>query len=52
MHLYNVGMAIWQYIYTFHITNFAKVSNGEMVLHGQKALGIMSGFILLLYSFP
>lgn len=53
MHLYNVGMGIWQYIYTFHITNFAKVSSGEMILHGQKVLGIMCahGLCLVLSSF-
>lgn len=55
MYLYNVGMGIWQYSYTFHVTNFAEGSTGEMVLYGQKVLEIMcawwavSGFILLLY---
>lgn len=53
MYLYNVGMGIWRYLYTFHITNFAKVSSGEMGLHGQKVLGIMCahGLCLVLSSF-
>ena len=53
MYLYNVGMGVWQYSYTFHIANFAEVSTGEMVFCGQKVLEIMiaDGLCLVLSSY-